>query len=145
AELAGEQVSLTFCGGVDATVRAWAGSRLDKHRIIPWLPRHELATIYSEHDVLVFPTLGDSFGFVAFEAMACGLPVIASTHAGAPLPDESWRVPVRQPEALAQKLLAYASDRALLHRDSMRALTFVRTATADQFRERAKVIFRSLP
>jgi glycosyltransferase involved in cell wall biosynthesis len=30
----------------------------------------------------VFPTLGDPFGMVVLEAMACGLPVVATTAAG---------------------------------------------------------------
>ena len=37
---------------------------------------------YHAADVLVFPTLGDAYGLVVLEAMACGLPVIATTAAG---------------------------------------------------------------
>ena len=32
--------------------------------------------------MFVFPTLGDTFGMVVLEAMACGLPVIATTASG---------------------------------------------------------------
>ena len=38
--------------------------------------------IYAAADVFVFPTLGDTFGMVVSEAMACGLPVIATRAAG---------------------------------------------------------------
>jgi glycosyltransferase involved in cell wall biosynthesis len=41
------------------------------------LPRY-----YAASDVFVFPTLGDPFGMVVLEAMACGLPVIATTASG---------------------------------------------------------------
>jgi glycosyltransferase involved in cell wall biosynthesis len=41
------------------------------------LPRY-----YAASDVFVFPTLGDTFGMVVLEAMACGLPVIATTASG---------------------------------------------------------------
>ena len=42
----------------------------------------ELRKIYWESDVLVLPSLVDTFGFVAMEAMACGLPVIACSGSG---------------------------------------------------------------
>ncbi len=38
---------------------------------------------YAAADVFVFPSWHDAFGFVALEAMACGLPVITSRLAGA--------------------------------------------------------------
>jgi glycosyltransferase involved in cell wall biosynthesis len=48
-----------------------------------FIDQQELATVYAEHDLFVFPTLHDTFGVVLLEAMAAGLPVIASTRAGA--------------------------------------------------------------
>jgi glycosyltransferase involved in cell wall biosynthesis len=41
-----------------------------------------LARYYSLADVFVFPTLGEPFGMVVLEAMACGLPVIATSTTG---------------------------------------------------------------
>ncbi len=41
-----------------------------------------LPRFYAASDVFVFPTLGDPFGMVVLEAMACGLPVIATTASG---------------------------------------------------------------
>ena len=38
--------------------------------------RNELAHLYREHDVFVFPTFAEAFGMPALEAMASGLPVI---------------------------------------------------------------------
>jgi glycosyltransferase involved in cell wall biosynthesis len=43
----------------------------------------ELPALYAEHDLVAFPTLEDTFGIVLLEAMAAGLPVIASCFAGA--------------------------------------------------------------
>jgi glycosyltransferase involved in cell wall biosynthesis len=42
----------------------------------------ELRTWYSVADAFVFPTLGDAYGHVVQEAMACGLPVVSTTAAG---------------------------------------------------------------
>jgi glycosyltransferase involved in cell wall biosynthesis len=44
--------------------------------------RPQLAAIYGASDVFVFPTLGDTYGQVVDEAMACGLPVISTSTAG---------------------------------------------------------------
>jgi glycosyltransferase involved in cell wall biosynthesis len=43
----------------------------------PVVPR-----FYAASDVFVFPTLGDPYGLVVDEAMACSLPVISTTSAG---------------------------------------------------------------
>lgn len=44
--------------------------------------KHELPAYYRASDAFVFPTLGDPFGLVVGEAMACALPVVATTAAG---------------------------------------------------------------
>ena len=41
------------------------------------LSQDDLAKLYSDADVFVFPSLTDTFGLVMVEAMACGLPVAA--------------------------------------------------------------------
>lgn len=46
------------------------------------LSQRELANVYSQADVFVFPSLTDTFGLVLVEAMACGLPVAAFPVAG---------------------------------------------------------------
>ena len=134
-------VSLTFCGGISPPIAKWAGNRLNEFKHIPWIPRTELQTIYADHDVLIFPTLGDSFGFVALEAMACGLPVITTTTAGASLPSEAWRVPVRNAAALTTSLVAYATDRDKLEADSSLAFEFSKAFTPAAYRQRAAAIF----
>jgi glycosyltransferase involved in cell wall biosynthesis len=41
-----------------------------------------LPRLYAAADAFVFPTLGDTFGQVVLEAMACGLPIIATSASG---------------------------------------------------------------
>jgi len=42
----------------------------------------ELPNYYAASDVFVFPTLGDPYGLVVDEAMACSLPVVTTSAAG---------------------------------------------------------------
>jgi glycosyltransferase involved in cell wall biosynthesis len=48
----------------------------DNVDFIPWLPQRELNKLYESHDLLLFPSLHDSSGWVAIEALCHGLPVV---------------------------------------------------------------------
>ena len=49
---------------------------------VPGATPLQLAELYVASDLLVLPTLGEPWGIVVHEAMACGLPVLCSVHAG---------------------------------------------------------------
>lgn len=71
------------------------------------IPQPGLFNAYETADVLVFPTLSDGFGMVVAEAMAHGLPVIATDQAGAAdfiTPDNGIIVPAADPVALTEAL-----------------------------------------
>lgn len=53
-------------------------------RIVAGVSREELKKLYFSSSAFVLPSIQDGFGLVIGEAMASGLPVIASTHTGAP-------------------------------------------------------------
>jgi glycosyltransferase involved in cell wall biosynthesis len=47
------------------------------------LPRSQLADVYRNHDVLVFPSIWDEpFSIALLEAMACGMAVVGTTTGG---------------------------------------------------------------
>jgi starch synthase len=79
------------------------------YRFLGFQARERLHEIYSQASVLVLPTIEDGFAKVVTEAMACGVPVIATSHCGAPdvLEDgvEGFIVPVRDAAAIRQKIL----------------------------------------
>jgi len=52
--------------------------------LVPPQPRSMLSQLYSSASVLVLPSIEDGFGLVIGQALACGTPVIASTHTGGP-------------------------------------------------------------
>jgi len=83
---------------------------------LPHLTRPKLAATLRGCDVFVFPTLLEGMPLVVLEAMACGLPVIATANG----PDQVVRdgidgfiVPSRDPEAITDRLERLRSDPAL--------------------------------
>ena len=80
-------------------------------RDVRWLPSCSHGEVLAEmaaHDVFVFPSLFEGFGLVLLEALAMGLPIIATPHTAAPdlITDgvEGFIVPVRSSAAIVEKL-----------------------------------------
>ncbi len=140
----GSSCVLTLCGGVDQEIRDWAGARMSNYTETPWVPRSKLAEFFHAHDVLVLPSLGDSFGFVALEAMACGLPVIVTTMTGVPVPIDAWKVPSHSSFAIAERLALYQADRDLLQLHGEIARAWAMEFTPANFRKRAAAMFSTL-
>jgi len=57
-------------------------ARYPQARWLGVLDGHELARLYRSADVMVFPSVTDTFGLVIAESMACGTPVAAFPVAG---------------------------------------------------------------
>jgi glycosyltransferase involved in cell wall biosynthesis len=87
------------------------------------VPRSRIADEFREADVFVLPTLCDSFALVHLEAMACGVPVITTPNCGSVVRDgvDGFIVPIRDPEAIADKVELLLADRALRQRMSQSA------------------------
>jgi len=72
---------------------------------------------YQRCDVFCFPTLGEPFGKVVVEAMACGKPVVASDVGGPSEIIENGRtgflVPPAKPRAISKKILELLNDEKL--------------------------------
>jgi D-inositol-3-phosphate glycosyltransferase len=87
--------------------------------------QEDLPNYYSAADACVMPSLYESFGMVALEAMACGTPVIASRVGGLTYTvrdgETGYLVPEKDPKALAEKLDLVLTDRPLRNRLGSRA------------------------
>ena len=104
----GDRVALTLVGARPPVPCPALDEALHLHRWIPDLSNAELLREMRRHDVLLFPSLCEGFGLVILEALACGLPVIATPHTGAPdvLTEgvDGFVVPIRSADAIAGKL-----------------------------------------
>jgi len=131
-------IRLRLVGRIEETFRGWLQDQPSVFEHVPPQPRRALRRYYAEADVLVLPSLVDSFGFVAMEAMLAGVPVIVSENCGVPVPDRTWRVPVMDGDAIAARLEYYAENRAALERDRARAKEFARQFTPGRYRNQIK-------
>jgi glycosyltransferase involved in cell wall biosynthesis len=81
--------------------------------LLPPCSPNELRDRYLAADVFVFPSFFEGFGLVLLEAMACGLPVIASDSSAAPdvMTESCGRLtPSGNVDALVENLRWFAKD-----------------------------------
>ena len=80
----------------------------DQVRFVEPQPHHILSTYYRAADVVIVPSRSESFGLVALEAAACGVPVVASAVGGLQsLVDDGetgFLVPERDPVLFAEAI-----------------------------------------
>ncbi len=119
-------------------VAVWAcmaapGSGQEQADELPW---KEIPGQLAAADLLVLPSLYDSFGIVLIEAMACGLPVVA-TRCGGPeeivTPEVGELVAVGDAAALARGISAVLDrysqyDRAAIRRQAEEKYDYRRLA-----------------
>lgn len=79
--------------------------------------RNDIAQVLAATDILAFPSHEESFGITLLEAMAMGVPVVASNNAGIKdiIPSEEFGilVPPKDHRLLAEGLLKLINDSAL--------------------------------
>jgi glycosyltransferase involved in cell wall biosynthesis len=139
----GEAVQLTLVGANSRELHSF----MKQSRSIRYAGRkskRQLRQMYWDSDVLVLPSLVDTFGFVAMEAMACGLPVIVTDNCGVPVPDPSWRVPVMDSDSIAERLTLYVQDRDLCREHGLIAAEFARQFTPERYRQNVQKLFCEL-
>ncbi|MFT3852222.1 MAG: glycosyltransferase [Ilumatobacteraceae bacterium] len=89
----------------------------DQVRFVPPQPHHTLSTYYRAADVVLVPSRSESFGLVALEASACGIPVVASGVGGLLTlvgdGDNGYLVPDRDPDVFADRIGRILDDPSL--------------------------------
>jgi len=110
-------------------------------RLLGYVPDEDLPMLYSGSSVFVLPSLYEGFGLPLAEAMACGVPVIASNTSSIPevVGDAGLLVPPTQPEAFADAILRVRSDtdlrKAMIEKGLGRAACFRWDKAAGQLLE----------
>jgi glycosyltransferase involved in cell wall biosynthesis len=102
-------------------LKSW---RLERHvRLLGMLDREEVRSGMQRCDVFVLPSLGETFGIVLGEAMACGKPVL-STRCGGPeeivTPETGVLVAPSDAQALAGAMMDFLRHRVAYSEERIR-------------------------
>lgn len=104
-----QNFELTFAGSLLDETKKLLARYSGQFQYLGVIPRAQMSHTYAQASVFVLPSVQDGFGMVMAQAMACGIPVIATTNTGSRdlFTDgvEGFIVPIRSPEALREKIL----------------------------------------
>jgi glycosyltransferase involved in cell wall biosynthesis len=125
-------VTFTFAGPAEIATDAvdWPSNA----RWLGQVPRAEAVRLFHAHDLFILPTLSDGFAITQLEAMAHGLPVIATEFCGEVVEDgvSGLIVEARCGEALAEAIGRYAGGDLSLTDASAAALRRSQAFTRDR-------------
>ncbi|GIP32422.1 N-acetyl-alpha-D-glucosaminyl L-malate synthase BshA [Paenibacillus sp. J2TS4] len=86
-------------------------------RVLFWGKQDDVAQVISLADVMLLPSEKESFGLVALEAMACGVPTVGSHAGGIPElvtdGETGYLAPIGDTEQMAAGVLRLLTDEAL--------------------------------
>lgn len=110
--------------------------------------QESLPYYYSAADVVVMPSLYESFGMVALEAMACGAPVVASDVGGLSYlvrnNETGFLVPDRDPRALADCLNRLLRDKTLRSDLGKRGVQVAKDYAWREIAEQIEFVYREI-
>jgi glycosyltransferase involved in cell wall biosynthesis len=133
------------CRGVGSTaVEPEFAAGIDRVRLTGPMTRAELDATYAEADLLVLASRAETYGMVVTEALAHGLPVVASDVGGVreALGDGGVLVPPGDAAALAAALRRWLTDEA--HRADLRAAAAARRTSLAGWDRTAELVAHAL-
>jgi len=117
-------------------------------RLIPKVPHRELPAVLRQCDVLVLPSYFEGLAQVQLEALASGLPIIATAATGAPdlITDgrEGYIIPVGDAEALREALRRFITSPGDLVRMSSAARCCAERYSWDAYGDRWMDLLRQI-
>ncbi|PHQ36736.1 glycosyltransferase family 4 protein [Rhodopirellula bahusiensis] len=125
------RIQLTLAGPTEVDTSLWAD--LPHVSWIGPLRRSEVMDIYGQSDVFILPTLSDGYALTQLEALAAGVPVIASRRCGEAVThgENGWLLKDLEPASIAAAMV-----HACEQRDELKWGNASRTFGIEQLAER---------
>ncbi len=102
---------LLLVGGISDEIKPFFKKYEGSYRYIGRVPQNELYKYYSQGSVFAMMSIEEGLALVQPQAMACGLPVIATTNTGAEdiVRDgkDGFIIPIRNVDALKERLIYF--------------------------------------
>ena len=132
-----EEVQLVVCGRVVDALELFRDLS-SKVEVRPNVGAEDLVAAYQSAHLFCFPSIAEGFGQVLLEALACGLPILSTTHTAAPdlIDDgvEGFVVEPRRPDLLVEKIRWAIDHRSDLNRMGVAARKRAEHFTWTRFR-----------
>ena len=150
-KLKGEDIFFLFTGPGD--VENWEkqleGVPKKNYKFLDYVPHQKIHHLYAKSDLFVLPSFTESFPLTILEAMASGLPVIASKVGGVPeIIDHNKNGLLVEPgnsEQLAESILRVLKDKKLSKKLSKNARDRVKkNFTLDIMTKRTKEVYDNI-
>lgn len=146
-------VRLAIAGRWNPSDEAWLQQRIDSDPSLHGRVDHlgfvsdaDMASLYSNAEVFIFPSLAEGFGFPVLEAMACNTPVVASNRP--PIPevagDSALLIDPLDPQAIATAILSILNSTARRNDLIQRGQTRARLYDWEKVAEDTIAVYRTL-
>ncbi len=147
-ELALPRAELWIIGNLTQEVRPFFAKYTGSFKHFAAVPLNALRWYYSQGSVFAICSVEEGLAMVQVQAMACGLPLIATTNTGAADlvtdGEQGFIIPIRSVNALKEKVLYMYEHAAERQRMADAALAQARRFTWDAYGERAVAKYASV-
>ncbi|WP_175478435.1 glycosyltransferase [Bauldia litoralis] len=118
----------------------------DKTKILGYLSKEELVSLYFGADALVFPSLGEGFGYPLVEAMSVGLPIACSNASCIPEIARGGAIYFnpKDPNDIASKINTILSNRDIRDRVTQEQRQIIKRYSADNAATKLVSLYISL-
>jgi glycosyltransferase involved in cell wall biosynthesis len=142
-------VEIVLIGSISKDMESHLRKYRDKVTLVDFMPRAKLRHYFSQGSVLIQPSIMEGLSLVMAQAMACGLPVIATPNTGAEdlfLDNQvGFIVPPRDPQAIREKILYLYENPVVRDEMSTAALKRVQAMGGwDAYGSQIEQVYRAL-